>query len=145
MASMWRKSQAIKLVSCAERNSRQVGPVRRGAGSIPAVWRICQTVEAAIGCPRPGQFALNPAMAPSAVLTGKAQHEVLDGVLPSGTAAASGVVPSAGDESAVPGQQRARCDREDLDPAAAGEQRGQGGEPETVRWLVPYPPLHLAS
>ena len=30
----------------AVRNSRQVGPVRRGAGSRPAVVRIRQTVEA---------------------------------------------------------------------------------------------------
>lgn len=51
MVSMWRKSQVIRQVACAERNSRQVGPARRGAGSIPAARRICQTVEAAIGCP----------------------------------------------------------------------------------------------
>jgi hypothetical protein len=33
------------------RNSRQVGPERRGAGSTPAAWRISQTVEAAMGWP----------------------------------------------------------------------------------------------
>ncbi len=49
--SMWRKSQAITLVACAERNSRQVGPRRRGAGSMLAACRIFQTVEAAMGCP----------------------------------------------------------------------------------------------
>jgi hypothetical protein len=35
----------------AVRNCFQVGPVRRGAGSIPASCRICHTVEAAIGWP----------------------------------------------------------------------------------------------
>ena len=33
------------------RNCRHVGPVRRGAGSIPASCRICHTVEAAIWWP----------------------------------------------------------------------------------------------
>jgi hypothetical protein len=35
----------------AVRNCLQAGPVRRGAGSIPASCRICRTVEAAIGWP----------------------------------------------------------------------------------------------
>jgi hypothetical protein len=38
--------------ACAVRNSRQVGPVRRGAGSTPAACRICQTVDGASGCPK---------------------------------------------------------------------------------------------
>jgi hypothetical protein len=38
---------------CAERNCRQVGPARRGAGSRPASFRIVQTVEAAMGWPSP--------------------------------------------------------------------------------------------
>ncbi|CDR12948.1 hypothetical protein GCM10022420_013700 [Streptomyces iranensis] len=52
----------------------------------------------------PGQFTLNPAVAPLAVLAGKAQYEVFDGGLrgrPSGTAALSGVVPAVGDQFAV--------------------------------------------
>ena len=35
----------------AVRNCFQVGPGRRGAGSIPAACRICHTVEVAIGWP----------------------------------------------------------------------------------------------
>ena len=35
----------------AVRNCFQVGPVRRGAGPIPASCRICQAVEAATGWP----------------------------------------------------------------------------------------------
>jgi hypothetical protein len=34
--------------ACARRNSVHDGPARRGAGSIPAAWRIAQTVEAPI-------------------------------------------------------------------------------------------------
>lgn len=76
MVSMWRKSQAIRPVACAVRNSRQVGPVWRGAGSIP--------------------------------------------------------------ELAMPGRQRAGGDGEDLGPAAARDQGGQGGEPQAVCGFVPY-------
>ncbi|GAA3352472.1 hypothetical protein GCM10017744_001590 [Streptomyces antimycoticus] len=92
----------------------------------------------------PGQFTLNPAMALSAVLAGETQYEVFDGGLrgrPSGTAALSRVVPAVGDEFAVPGQERAGRDGEDLGPAAAGDQLGQGGEPQAVRGFVPYSPL----
>ena len=39
--------------ACAERNSRQVGPDRRGAGSSPAFFRIVHTVEAATVWPSP--------------------------------------------------------------------------------------------
>ena len=37
----------------ADRNCRQVGPHRRGAGSRPARFRIVQTVDAATVWPRP--------------------------------------------------------------------------------------------
>jgi hypothetical protein len=41
-------SQAKIACACARRNCDQVGPARRGAGSIPAVFRIFQTVETPI-------------------------------------------------------------------------------------------------
>ncbi len=44
--SRWTRSQARIPRACAVRNSRQVGPDRRGAGSSPAVVRILHTVEA---------------------------------------------------------------------------------------------------
>ncbi len=119
--------------------------------------RACWVAQAAVGCAvtpamcrrrawwsrkaRAGAGTLDPAMAPSAVLASQAQHEFLDGSLggrPSGTAASPGVVPSAGDEPAVPGQQRARCDREDLVPVAARDQGRQGREPQAVCGFVPY-------
>jgi len=48
------KKSHAKIVSAWERrNYRQVGPVRRGAGSIPAFFRISHTVDAATFTPRP--------------------------------------------------------------------------------------------
>src|SRR5262249_17911162 len=49
--STWTKSAARMPRACAVRPCFQVGPDRRGAGSIPAACRICHTVEAAIGWP----------------------------------------------------------------------------------------------
>jgi hypothetical protein len=42
------KSQARIACACARRNCLQVGPARRGEGSIPAWFRMFQTVEALI-------------------------------------------------------------------------------------------------
>jgi hypothetical protein len=50
--SRWKKSAAMMPSAWAVRNSRQLGPDRRGAGSKPAAVRISQTVDGAIGCPR---------------------------------------------------------------------------------------------
>jgi hypothetical protein len=44
--SQWKKSQARIPCAWLRRNSVQVGPERRGDGSIPALLRIVQTVEA---------------------------------------------------------------------------------------------------
>ncbi|MEU6653752.1 hypothetical protein ABZ904_31035 [Streptomyces sp. NPDC046900] len=49
--SMRGKSQAMVPSAWVVRNSRLVGPERRGVGSTPAAWRISQTVEAAMGWP----------------------------------------------------------------------------------------------
>ncbi|MER7589697.1 hypothetical protein ABTW72_19395 [Micromonospora sp. NPDC127501] len=42
-----KKSHASIVRAWAVRNCRQVGPDRRGAGSMPAWWRIFHTVLAA--------------------------------------------------------------------------------------------------
>jgi hypothetical protein len=67
-------SQAMTPSACAVRNWRQVGPLRRGAGSMPAAVRISQTVVVPMGCPRrtsspwirrqPQRGSLEPAAAP---------------------------------------------------------------------------------
>ena len=72
------------------------------------------------------QFTLHAPVAPTRVLGGQAEDELLDrrrGGRTSGLAA-RGVVPSSRDQPAVLGQDRGRRDREDLGPAAAGEQSG---------------------
>lgn len=52
IVSRWNRSQARIAWACALRNCAQVGPARRGVGSIPAAFRIFQTVEAPIWWPR---------------------------------------------------------------------------------------------
>ncbi|WP_323178695.1 hypothetical protein [Streptomyces sp. NBC_01381] len=49
--STWKKSTARIPEAWLRRNCAQVGPERRGAGSIPALFRIAQTVEAPTGRP----------------------------------------------------------------------------------------------
>jgi hypothetical protein len=48
IVSQWNRSPARIAWAWAVRNCAQVGPVRCGSGSIPAVWRIFHTVEASI-------------------------------------------------------------------------------------------------
>jgi hypothetical protein len=48
-----KKSQATIPLACARRNARHVSDDRRGAGSMPACWRIVHTVLAAIRIPSP--------------------------------------------------------------------------------------------
>ena len=49
--STWKKSTARIRDASARRNCRQVGPARRGAGSMPAERRISQTVDGATATP----------------------------------------------------------------------------------------------
>ena len=48
-----KKSSARIPCAWDRRNSAQFGPSRRGALLIPALWRICQTVEGATVMPSP--------------------------------------------------------------------------------------------
>src|SRR5690349_23464994 len=92
----------------ADRNWRQVGPDRRGAGSSPAFFMIFQTVEAATVCVRgrparpgcvctPTADSRGPSSAPG---PGSAVRWVAGLVV-------GAVGPAAGDELGVPAQQRA--------------------------------------
>jgi hypothetical protein len=95
-----------------------------------------------------GQFTLDPPMSPARVLTGQVKNELLDrrvGRWSSGGTSTCAVVPLPGDESAMPGQDRRGLDGENLVPAPSGQQRGQGGEPEAVRWLIPDSAAELAT
>ena len=87
------------------------------------------------------ELAVHPPVPPGRVVRGDADDELADRGCcgrPAGTALA-GVVPSAGDQSPVPGEQRRRGHREDLAPPAAGDQPGQCCEPQPVGWLVADP------
>ena len=68
--STWAKSTARIAWACAARNCRQVGPDRRGAGSMPAAFRIVQTVEAATVVAESDELALDASVAPGRVLAG---------------------------------------------------------------------------
>ncbi len=118
-----------------------VGPVRRGAGSVPAACRICHTVEAAIGWPGLTSSPCTRRCPPGRVVDRHADHELVDRGCrgrPAGTPPA-GVIPFAGDQSPVPGQQRRRGHREHLAPPAPGGQPGQCRKPQPVGSLVADP------
>jgi hypothetical protein len=138
---MCRKSHAMRPSACAVRNSRHVGPLRRGAGSTPAAVRISQTVVVPIGMSEAGEFALDPSTAPTRILLGQPQHQRLHragGRWPAWPPAALAVVPFDRDEPAVPREQGRGRDREHPRPSASREQRGQRSEPDPVQRLVPH-------
>jgi hypothetical protein len=53
MVSAWKKSTANMPAACALRNSLQLGPDRRGAGSMPAFFKVAHTVDGATLRPSP--------------------------------------------------------------------------------------------
>lgn len=136
IVSTWKKSAAMIPSTWAVRNSRQLGPVRRGAGSTPAACKISQTVDGAIRCPSRANSPLDSAVAPPWVLPRQPQHQLLQRGHRRWTPSAStssDVVPLRSDKSAVPTQQRPWGDQEDTAPA---EQRRQRGQPKPVCWLI---------
>jgi hypothetical protein len=90
--------------ACADRNCRQVGPERRGAGSSPALLMA----EA-------DQLALDAPVPPAGILAGHPQHQCLDWRRDRWSALASSRVgPAAGDELGVPAQQGSGRDQPQL-------------------------------
>jgi hypothetical protein len=75
----------------------------------------------------PGQFALHAAVSPGWILGCHPNHEILHHRWGRGTSglAACGVVPSARDQLAMPGQDRGGCDREDLGRQRRTESRAR--------------------
>jgi hypothetical protein len=96
---------------------------------------------------KPKQLAMDPPMTPPRILSSKSEYERLDRCCGCGTsgALARGVIPRPGDEPAVPAEQRARGNREDLLPARAMHQSRQRGKPEPVCGLVTDRPGQLPT
>jgi len=139
--STWTKSTAMMPRACAARNCLQVGPTRRGAGSIPASREDPPYRGSGDLVAEPDQLALHPPVPPGGALRGDADHELADRGgrgRPPGTTAAR-VVPLARDNPPVPGEQRRRGHREHLAPPAAGNQPRQRCKPQPVARLVTDP------
>jgi hypothetical protein len=75
---MCKKSTARMPLACWLRNCDHVGPTRRGAGPIPAEYRIRHTVDEARSDVRANQLTLGTPMAPARVLPGHPHHQLSD-------------------------------------------------------------------
>jgi hypothetical protein len=123
------------------RNCRQLGPDRRGAGSMPAACRISHTVD---GATVPPSFVSSPWIRrcpPQRILLRQADDKPGDARAcrrASWLALLARVV-FLRRQSAVPGQQRRRCHGEDLGPAPAPYKPRQRGEPNPVGRLIAHP------
>jgi hypothetical protein len=86
-----------------------------------------------------GQLAVDPAVTPQWVLPRQADGYPGDTPdhLRATWAAARARVVLRRDQSAVPGQQRRGCHREDPGPPPPRDELGQRSEPGTIGWLVP--------
>jgi hypothetical protein len=129
-----KKSHARIASAWERRNCGQVGADRRGAGSIPAFFRISHTVEAA-------SFTLRPASTPwilrypFGVLAGQPEDQGLDAPRrPAGLAADGLSGPAVGDDVAVPAQDGVQGDRQPQSVAPRfGYHAEQGREQGAVR------------
>jgi hypothetical protein len=134
------KSTARMPRAWAVRNCFHVGPVPRGAGPIPASCRICHRGGSDLVAEL-DEFALHAPVPPARIVGCHVDHELADRGCrgrPSGTPPA-GVVPVAGDQPPVPGEQRRGGHREDLTPPVPGDQFGQCREPQPVARLLADP------
>jgi len=87
------------------------------------------------------ELALHAPVPPRRIVHRHADHELPDRGCRGRTARTppAGVIPFAGDQSPVPGQQCRRGHREHLAPPAPGDQLGQRRKPQPVARLVPHP------
>ena len=104
--STWAKSTARIAWACADRNCRQVGPDRRGAGSSPGALQDLPDGRGGDGMAEADQLALDASVAPAGILAGHPQHQGPDRRWGGWSAWSSvRVGPAAGDELGVPAQQ----------------------------------------
>src|SRR5258707_14002938 len=78
MVSTCRKSTATIPAAWACRNCRQLGPDRRGAGSMPEARRIYHIVDGATVTPELHEFAVDPAVSPQRILPRQADDKAGD-------------------------------------------------------------------
>ena len=85
-----------------------------------------------------GHLAVHPAVAPRRILPRQPQHQVTDLLVGRRPARLARVGPLAGDQTAVPGQQRSRCDQSAA-PPGGGQRSGQGRQDRAVGPVRPRP------
>ena len=139
--STCRKSTATIPAAWACRNCRQLGPGRRGAGSVPAACRISQHGGGRDRHAGLCEFAVDPAVSPQRILLRQADDKPGDA---RDCRRAPWLSPLARvvllrRQPAVPGQQRRWRHGEDFGPAPARYKPRQRGEPGPVGRLVPHP------
>jgi hypothetical protein len=137
------------LATCARRNSRQLGPERRGAGPRPARASKRRTV---LGARRDGEAELaelagDALIAPARVLAREPQHEfALLGVDRRPPWPYARVCPPPSHELAVPAEQRLRRDEQTMaapgreQPACRGE---EGAVTRSQPWALDLPAQDL--
>ena len=142
--STQKKSVATMAWAWELMNSLQVGPVRLGTGSRPALRRICQTV-AADAVPDPAHLAVGTSISPCGVLGFEAQYKLSElgrGWWPSGSGT-WWVGPVAGHQAPVPADHGGRFDdQHHPDQASPVKGPGQQGENGSVGGSK-APPINL--
>src|SRR5258706_7943238 len=141
MVSTCRKSTATIPAAWACRNCRQLGPDRRGAGSMPEARRISHIVDGATVTPELHEFAVDPAVSPQRILPRQADDKAGDArdCRRAPWLAQLARVVLLCRQHAMPGQQRRWRHGEDFGPAPARYKPRQRGEPGPVSRLVPHP------
>jgi hypothetical protein len=118
----------------AVRNCLQVGPLRRGAGSMPARLEDQPHRAGRKLVAEPGKFALDPPVAPDRVLRGQSQYQLAQfGYRATAAgAAASRLAPASPHQVPVPAQHRGGGD-DPMHSAGLGQQWGQRREHCPIR------------
>ena len=125
----------------AARNCRQVGPLWRGAGLMPARFEDQPHGAGRKLVAEAGEFALDPPISPGRVLRGQAQHQLaqLESRGPTPSAAASRLGPASPHQVPMPPQHRCRGN-DPAQPASLGQQPGQRREHRPIRPRQLRPP-----
>jgi hypothetical protein len=140
-----RRNQTVSTVKAAghdprgllAKDPRQDVAARRGAGSSPWRRRVVRDRGGRDPHAKPEELALDALVAPPRVLRGEADNQLLDVVVqwwPAGLAMRVG--PRAGDQPAVPAQQRLRLD-EEAGPPGSGQDAADRGEQGPVGRFQP--------